>query len=355
MNTRDTNHNGIPDIGNTTYDTWGLRGDNLLCGGLWVGALEAMEQMAMAKGDAAFSKQLHDEYTSIKPTLDSLFWKSNLKYYKLDVSSDALMADGLNGERYCETTGLDPILPPDRMASHLNKVYEMCVKPFQDFNGDGEGDVGMVNGVSSSGGSLGFGQPSEVWTGSSYFTAALMYHWGQQLNDTGLVSRALKTAHGVYYQTWINEQTAYFFDTPEAWNCVTLTSYRAQQYQRPRAIWELLLEIKNPFSALTSVSQKNAELSPSHFTLFQNYPNPFNPSTTLRFGIPMRSHVRLLIYNVLGQVVQEMMNEELAPGFYEKIWKTHCASGLYFYQLDATSTSDPGQRYVSTKKMILLR
>jgi non-lysosomal glucosylceramidase len=349
MLTRDTNHNGIPDIGNTTYDTWGLRGDNLLCGGLWVGALEAMEQMALIKGDATFSAQLHGNYTAIKPVLDSLFWKSDLQYYKIDVSSNAIMADGLNGERYCETTNLAPILTSMHIASHLNQVYERCVKPLKDYNGDGEGDVGVVNGRNSDGTAIGSGQPNEVWTGSSYFIAAMMYHWGVQTNDTQLQQRALKTAYGVYYQTWINNQTAYFFNTPEAWNSANTSQFRAEQYQRPRAIWELLLEIKNPFAALTSVGRQPSIKVPIYYTLFQNYPNPFNPSTIISFILPSKSFVSLKVFDLLGREVSTLLKEELSAGSYSRQWNaTGMPSGIYLYRLEAGLFSE-------TKKLVLLR
>jgi len=349
METRDTNHNGIPDIGNTTYDTWGLHGDNLLCGGLWVGALEAMEQMAAIKGDTVFSNQLLQKSNITKPVLDSLFWKSDLQYYRIDASSNAIMADGLNGERYCETTDLDPILPPARIASHMNQVYERCVQPLHDYTGDGEGDVGVVNGRNSNGSAIGGGQPNEVWTGSSYFIAAMMYHWGEQTNDARLKERALKTAYGVYYQTWINEQTAYFFNTPEAWNSTNPAQFRAQQYQRPRAIWELLLEIKNPFAALTSVEQPTMAREPASYTLSQNYPNPFNPSTTISFSIPAKWFVSLKVYDILGREVAVLVSEQLSAGNHSRLWNAEgLPSGVYFYRLQAGS-------FTETKKLILLR
>lgn len=246
MKTKDANGNYLPDHGNTTYDTWMFVSDNLLCGCLWVGALEAMEQMAMLKDDDILYN-VRQWLSIARLTLDVLFWEDDLGYYVLDHESDAIMADGLNGQRYAETTGLEDILPAQRIASHLNQVYERCVRPWADYTGDGEGDVGAVNGREADGSAVGKGQPDEVWTGSTYFVAAMMYRRGEILGDPVLQERALKTAYGVYYQTWVNEQTAYFFNTPEAWRYDNPGWYRAPQYQRPRAIWELLLEIKNPF------------------------------------------------------------------------------------------------------------
>jgi hypothetical protein len=102
----------------------------------------------------------------------------------------------------------------------------------------------------------------------------------------------------------------------------------------------------------------NAEieiLAPGGFRLEQNYPNPFNPSTTIRFSLPVRCRVRLQFCNTLGQVVAEILDGELPPGSYEKIWNVGLTSGLYFYRLEAISVDDLNKRFVDVKKMILLK
>jgi len=91
------------------------------------------------------------------------------------------------------------------------------------------------------------------------------------------------------------------------------------------------------------------------FHLDQNYPNPFNPSTTIRFSIAEKSLVRITIFDVLGQQVAELANEEFGVGNFERVWNANVASGLYFYRLEAVSISDPSKRFVEVKKMILLK
>jgi hypothetical protein len=91
------------------------------------------------------------------------------------------------------------------------------------------------------------------------------------------------------------------------------------------------------------------------YKLFRNYPNPFNPSTTILFSIAERSRVRVTIFNLLGQQVAELANEEMSAGYFEKTWNANVASGLYFYRLEAVSVSNPGKRFADVKKMILLR
>jgi hypothetical protein len=88
--------------------------------------------------------------------------------------------------------------------------------------------------------------------------------------------------------------------------------------------------------------------------LLQNYPNPFNPSTRIEFSLDARTHVELVIYNVMGQKVSTLVNQSLSPGHHTATWNgtndngRPVASGIYFYRL---STSEA----TATRKMILLR
>jgi hypothetical protein len=91
------------------------------------------------------------------------------------------------------------------------------------------------------------------------------------------------------------------------------------------------------------------------YSLNQNYPNPFNPSTTIRFSVPERSQVRVTIFNLLGQQIAELANEEMSAGNFERVWNANVASGLYFYRLEAVSVSDPSKRFVGVKKMVLMK
>lgn len=94
---------------------------------------------------------------------------------------------------------------------------------------------------------------------------------------------------------------------------------------------------------------------PKNYGLDQNYPNPFNPATTIRFNLPVKSKVRLLIFNLLGQQITELANEEVDAGYFQKVWSAGVASGPYFYRLEAVSVSDPSKRFVDVKKMILFK
>jgi Secretion system C-terminal sorting domain len=93
--------------------------------------------------------------------------------------------------------------------------------------------------------------------------------------------------------------------------------------------------------------------TPEEFALEQNYPNPFNPSTKIRFQISDFGFVSLKVYDILGNEVATLVNEEKHPGTYEVEFSPesstqHPASGIYFYKLEAGNFTD-------TKKMILMK
>jgi len=108
-------------------------------------------------------------------------------------------------------------------------------------------------------------------------------------------------------------------------------------------------------SLITTVPLNRVTQVPQKFALDQNYPNPFNPSTTVRYGLSTQSRVQLRIYDILGRLVEELVNAEQAPGWSQVVWNAKVAAGLYFYRLEAVSVSDPAKRFVDVKKMILLK
>ena len=101
-------------------------------------------------------------------------------------------------------------------------------------------------------------------------------------------------------------------------------------------------------SGLTPVSRIKRGIS-EIVTLSQNYPNPFNPSTTIRYGLPSRSHVTLSIFNTLGQQVATLVEGEMEAGYHEvQFDASGLASGVYLYRLQAGD-------FVQTKRLLLLK
>jgi PKD repeat protein len=94
---------------------------------------------------------------------------------------------------------------------------------------------------------------------------------------------------------------------------------------------------------------RGGQSSPTIFGLEQNYPNPFNPKTGIRIQVPEISHVRLVVYDLLGSEVAVLLDEQKAPGRYQVEFDgTTFSSGVYFYRLTAGV-------YVESKRMLLLK
>ncbi|MFQ5628708.1 MAG: T9SS type A sorting domain-containing protein, partial [bacterium] len=110
--------------------------------------------------------------------------------------------------------------------------------------------------------------------------------------------------------------------------------------------WNLV----NPFiSPTTSVDDDFGQI-PADFDLAQNYPNPFNPTTVIHFNVPEAVEVKLTVYNLLGEVVAELLDGEMQVGAHEIVFDaSRLATGVYFYRLQA------GQGFVSVKKMLLTK
>ncbi|MFA6468518.1 MAG: alpha-amylase family glycosyl hydrolase [Bacteroidota bacterium] len=124
---------------------------------------------------------------------------------------------------------------------------------------------------------------------------------------------------------------------------ISLTNYQA------RVLYYGLTPI------VVSVVEGQSELVPQEMVLEQNFPNPFNPSTTVRFGLPSLSRVKLQVFNVLGQVVAELVNGELSAGWHETTWNASVSSGIYFCRLETADVNNPGSRIVQVKKMLFMK
>ncbi len=161
-----------------------------------------------------------------------------------------------------------------------------------------------------------------VWRSTNYGNSWI------QIND-GLAS-------GAYYVLSLGYDSQYLFDGTNG-----------------SSIW------RRPLSQVVTGLDAATNLQPKDFTLRQNYPNPFNPSTTIKFQIPNASFVNLKVYDILGNEVATLVNEEKPVGNYEVNFSAiggsassgnaySLSSGIYFYKLQSGS-------FVETKKMILLK
>lgn len=99
---------------------------------------------------------------------------------------------------------------------------------------------------------------------------------------------------------------------------------------------------------------------PEKFSLSQNYPNPFNPATKINFEIPENvngelSNVKLLVYDITGRLVSELVNKQLSAGYYTADFNgINLSSGIYFYTLSVQSAGSTQNSHL-TKKMLLIK
>ena len=109
-------------------------------------------------------------------------------------------------------------------------------------------------------------------------------------------------------------------------------------------------EVKKLYDSYESVEvEKNKKQVPFKYSLKQNYPNPFNPSTVITFTIPKAGNTKIKVYNLLGQIVTELLNENINIGVHNiKFDGSSLSSGIYFYKLESG-------KYTDIKKMMLAK
>jgi len=111
------------------------------------------------------------------------------------------------------------------------------------------------------------------------------------------------------------------------------------------SLWTALIEP----ASITVVDELKNKYLPEEFILYPNYPNPFNPSTQIKFGLPSTAHVKLIIFNSLGQEVRELVNKEMKPGTYQiEFNAVDLPSGVYLYTINVNNNR-------KSRKMLYLK
>jgi lysophospholipase L1-like esterase len=101
------------------------------------------------------------------------------------------------------------------------------------------------------------------------------------------------------------------------------------------------------FTLVTNVEKESG--TPGSYSLKQNYPNPFNPMTKIHFSMPKEAHVKITVFNSLGQEIRKLIDKELKEGNYSIIFNgLEMPSGIYFYKIQSGN-------FTQTKKMILMK
>ncbi|MGE5353167.1 MAG: T9SS type A sorting domain-containing protein [Acidobacteriota bacterium] len=212
------------------------------------------------------------------------------------------------------------VLPGSVPAGGKNKVLAAYEVGFFNYNG-----TNMMRGMTGCGGHIAFGSPVTM---RLHFT-------NTQLKGGNF---DLKSVKAMYWNSTTNSWTS--VDNAKldsATNTVTFSQPTASSY--------IILTAEQTATAVEMV--KN--YAPSDYSLVQNYPNPFNPSTFITYEIPKAGMVTLRVYDILGRLVTQLVNENQSPGKYSVTFNAAALpSGIYIYQLKANE-------FQMSKKMTLLK
>jgi hypothetical protein len=126
-------------------------------------------------------------------------------------------------------------------------------------------------------------------------------------------------------------------------------TYRVNLHVRSEVLDTLIILPVELTVISSGVDQPAPDGVPTVFALHQNYPNPFNPTTTIRYDLPRDGHVRLTVYNLLGERVAELLNEWQSAGSHEVHFEAaDLSSGMYFCRLESGG-------FTAQTKMLLMK
>lgn len=240
-------NDGYPD---QTYDEWVVRGESAYCGGLWLAALRAAEEMGGILGDKQSAAKYHELFARGQASYIKHLWNGEYFFYDTDSEyKDDIQAEQLAGQWYANMTGLGNLVPMDMQKKALKKVFDFNVMKF------GKGEMGAVSGMAANGHiiqKLDNQQVGEVWTGATFSVAALM------LSD-GMKEEAYRTAWGVYHVVY--ETKGYWFRTPEAYDITG--NFRASMYMRPAGIWAMEMTVP-PAAAVAAMQPESNHKVPAN-------------------------------------------------------------------------------------------
>ena len=187
-------------------------------------------------------------------------------------------------------------------------------------------------------------------------------NYGNSWEFKGLTNKDIRSVvniDNVIFALVYDEGIYRSLDNGESWNIVNegLTNLKAKHMIKYNNYLYFFAESVNSLdkpawkrhaNEIIGIEQINSEV-PNKFVLNQNYPNPFNPITNISFDIKTSGNVKLTVFNQLGQFVETLVDQDLAPGSYKTDWNAaNYPSGVYFYKLE-------NEGIVQTKRMILVK
>ncbi len=207
---------------------------------------------------------------------------------------------------------------------------------------------------------------------------------GMQLNKVRLLTESVKSFQykanlAQDFEVWTSEDGENFEITLSAtsvaengtWEVFMLDTPKAARYVKVKltssrgehAKYLTIAELQLFGSPVPAVFGKNSAYSlqakPTDFALDQNYPNPFNPETVISYHLPVAAKVTLNIYNIQGQLIRSLVNQNLNSGSYQAIWNgmndrgEKVGSGIYIYRIE--SVNENNEIFSFTRKMSLMK
>jgi hypothetical protein len=169
------------------------------------------------------------------------------------------------------------------------------------------------------------------------------------IDGDGLVAKD-NAANGTFY---VNQAGGYLVADGDTLRKNDKISFVQGVFTFSFGTYKISLRKISDFGTVTGVND-NPPSYPLSFNLEQNFPNPFNPETRIYFTVPTNSHVKIVIYNSLGQIVRRLVDENYSAGQQIVNWDGRndfgqvVPSGIYFYRMKAGD-------YMALKKMMMLK
>lgn len=178
--------------------------------------------------------------------------------------------------------------------------------------------------------------PTIIWHASTYATRYRL----QIATNSSFIAIVLDTTVAdttVWLRTMLDANKLYY------WQVSATDTLGTSAYSTPAH-----------FTTGTTSIDQAAEI-PKEFALLQNYPNPFNPSTTIGYDLPKNAYVKIIIYDMLGKVVANLVDGMQAANRYTIEWNpSHLSSGIYFYRIEARS-QDGSANFTAVKKLLFMK
>jgi hypothetical protein len=235
------------------------------------------------------------------------------------------------------------------IGADMGYNYDRATSPFQDF--EFSRTYGGFSYMMDNGGPINFNAVINVASGSSdSLTTGATNYWpdGCTVIDGGAAfnryRQRIDTLAGIT-KIGTGSVVVSLFQDPRYY--VGSGGAGASDFGFKRVLKNALAFIKTNGGTITGVTSSSTIAD--KYNLSQNYPNPFNPTTKISFAIPTSGFVTLKVYNIMGQEVMSLVNQNMNSGVYTADFNgAALSSGAYFYRLEAGS-------FVETKKMLLVK